>query len=116
LIVAAAMTLAAREGAGAQSFTPLQFSNASVSPVTAWLTLGADSKGKVEDARLLDVGTGQKVRVSGSGLQGSFTLQANQTVSWNAFNGTLVTGAVTFRTPPAVVPGFRLRSGQELAC
>ncbi len=104
LFVAVVMTLAARDGAGAQSFTSLQFSNATGSPVTAWLTLGADSMGKVEDARLVDVGTGQNVPVSGSGLQGSFTLQANQTVSWNSFNGALATGAVTFRAPPQSCP------------
>ncbi len=34
LIVAVVMTLAARDGAGAQSFTSLQFSNATGSPVS----------------------------------------------------------------------------------
>jgi hypothetical protein len=104
LIVAAVMTLAARDGATAQSFTSLQFSNATASPVTTWLTLGANSAGKVEDARLVDVGTGASVPVNGSGLMGSFTLGANQTVSWNSFNGGLVTGAVTFRSPPQSCP------------
>jgi hypothetical protein len=104
LIVALAMTLAARDNAGAQSFTSLRFSNATGSQVTAWLTLGANSAGKVEDAKLVDVSTGQSVPVSGSGLQGSFTLQANQTVSWNSFNGALVTGAVTFRAQPQSCP------------
>jgi hypothetical protein len=104
LIVAVVMTLAARDGAGAQSFTSPRFSNATGSPVTAWLTLGADSMGKVEDAKLLDISTGQNVPVSGSGLQASFTLQANQAVSWNSFNGALATGAVTFRAPPQSCP------------
>jgi hypothetical protein len=104
LIVAMAMTLATGGGAGAQSFTSLRFSNATGSPVTTWLTLGANSAGRVEDAKLVDVGTGHNVPVNGSGLQGSFTLQANQTVSWNSFNGALVTGAVTFRAPPQSCP------------
>jgi hypothetical protein len=104
LIVAMAMTLAARDGVRAQSFTSLQFSNATGSPVTTWLTLGANSAGTVENAKLVDVGTGQNVKVDGSGLQGSFTLQANQTVSWNSFNGGLATGAVTFRAPPQSCP------------
>jgi hypothetical protein len=98
------MTLAASDGAWAQSFTSLQFSNASDSPVTAWLTLGANSAGKVQDAKLVDVRTGQVVPVNGAGLQGSFTLQANQTVSWNALNGGVATGAVTFRAFPQSCP------------
>jgi hypothetical protein len=102
LIAAVAMMLAAG-GADAQSFTSLQFSNATGSAVTAWLTLGANSAGKVEDAKLVDE-AGHIVQVNGSGLQGSFTLQANQTVSWNSFNGGLVTGAVTFRALPQYCP------------
>jgi hypothetical protein len=49
---------------------------------------------------LVDVGTGEVVPVNGVGLQGSFTLRAQQTVSWNSFNGGAVAGAVTFRAPP----------------
>jgi hypothetical protein len=104
LIVAVAMTLATRDGAAAQSFTSLQFSNATGAAVTTWLTLGANSAGKVEDAKLVDVATRESVPISGSGLMGSFTLQANQTVSWNSFNGGLATGAVTFRSFPQSCP------------
>jgi hypothetical protein len=104
LIALAAMTLATRGGAAAQSFTTLRFSNATAGPVTAWLTLGANSAGRIEDARLVDAGTGRNVPLDGSGLQGSFTLQANQTVSWNSFNGGLATGAVTFRAFPQSCP------------
>jgi hypothetical protein len=77
--------------------------------VTAWLTLGADSPGGVEQVTLRDVATGQQVPVSGSRLQGSFTLQGKQTVSWDSsFNRpgrepvrhAHATGAVTFRAPP----------------
>ena len=103
-IVAVVMTLAAQPGARAQSFTSLQFSNATGSPVTAWLTLGGNSAGRVENVTLVDVSTGQQVPVSGSGLQGSFTLQGNQAVSWNSFNGGVAAGAVTFRAPPQSCP------------
>jgi len=104
LIVAVVMMLAAQDGARAQSHTSLWFSNATGSPMTTWLTLGANSAGRVENVMLLDVGTSQLVPVIGSGLQGSFTLQANQTVSWDSFNGRLATGAVTFRAFPQSCP------------
>jgi len=42
--------------------------------------------------------------VTGSGLQGSFKLNARQTVSWNAFNGRVATGNVSFRAPPQSCP------------
>jgi hypothetical protein len=100
LIVTGVMTLSAHEGARAQSFTSVQISNATASPVTAWLTLGAESAGKIQDVRLVDVGTDQVVPVNGVGLQGSFILQAGQAVSWNSFNGGVAAGAVTFRAPP----------------
>jgi len=100
LIVAGVMTLVAKDGARAQSFTSLWFSNATANPVTGWLTLGANSAGKVQNVRLVDVSTGQVVPVNGVGLQGSFTLRARQTVSWNSFNGGVAAGAVTFRAPP----------------
>src|SRR5215216_4776856 len=103
-IVAVVLTLPAQDGARAQAFTSLQFSNATGSPVTAWLTLGADSAGRIENVTLIDVSTNQPVPVSGSGLQGSFTLQANQTVSWNSFNGRRASGSVTFRAPPQSCP------------
>jgi hypothetical protein len=58
LIVAGVMTLVAKDGARAQSFTSLRFSNATANPMTAWLTLGANSAGKVQNVRLVDVSTG----------------------------------------------------------
>jgi hypothetical protein len=42
--------------------------------------------------------------VSGSGLQGSFTLQGNQAVSWNSFSGGAAAGAVTFLAFPQSCP------------
>ena len=43
--------------------------------------------------------------ISGSGLLGSFTLQANQTVSFNSFNGGVTAGgSITFRAPPQSCP------------
>ena len=99
-IVAVVMMLAVQDGTRAQSFTSLQFTNETGSPVTAWLTLGANSAGRVENVTLVDGSTGQHVPLSGSGLQGSFTLQGHQTVSWNSFNGGVAAGAVTFRAPP----------------
>jgi hypothetical protein len=104
-IVAVVMTLAAQDGARAQSFTSLQFTNATVSPVTAWLGLGPESAGRIENVTLVDIRTNQQVPLSGSGLLGSFTLQANQTVSWNSFNGGVAAGGtITFRAPPQSCP------------
>ena len=91
-IVAVVMTLVAQPGARAQSFTTLQFSNATGSPVTAWLGLGPESAGRIENVNLVDISTSQPVPISGSGLLGSFTLQANQTVSFNSFNGGVTAG------------------------
>lgn len=99
LIVASVVALVAKD-ARAQSFTSLRFSNVTASPVTAWLTLGANSAGKVQNVRLVDVGTGEGVPVNGVGLQGSFTLRARQTESWNSFSGGAAAAAVTFRAPP----------------
>src|SRR5262249_19431191 len=104
-IVGVVMTLAAHDGARAQSFTTVQFSNATGSPVTAWLGLGPESSGRVENANLIDINTMQPVPISGSGLLGSFTLQANQTVSFNSFNGGVTAGgSITFRAPPQSCP------------
>src|SRR5579884_1852692 len=103
-IVAVVMALAVQADSRAQSFTSLQFTNASGSPVTAWLTLGADSAGTVDTARLVDISTNQQVPISGSGLQGSFTLQPNQTVAWDSFSGRRASGSVTFRAPPQSCP------------
>ena len=103
-IVAGVLTLAAQPGARAQSHTSMQFTNDTGSPVTAWLTLGANSAGTVEHVTLVDGSTNQHVPVSGSGLQGSFTLQAHQTVSWNSFNGGVATGSITFRAFPQSCP------------
>jgi hypothetical protein len=104
-IVAVVLTLPAQDGARAQSFTSLQFSNATGSAVTAWLGLGPESAGRIENVTLLDVSTNQPVPITGSGLLGSFTLQANQTVSWNSFNGGVTAGgSVTFRAPPQSCP------------
>lgn len=63
LIVAGVMMLAARDGAQAQrppappatQPTSLQFSNATASSVTAFLTLGDNSAGRIPDVRLVDV-------------------------------------------------------------
>jgi hypothetical protein len=104
-LVVLVMTFSAQPGARAQSFTSLQFSNATGSPVTAWLGLGPESAGRIEDVRLVDVSTGAQVPISGSGLMGSFTLQANQAVSWDSFGGRVAAGgSITFRAPPQSCP------------
>jgi hypothetical protein len=112
LIVAGVMMLAAQDGAQAQrppappasQPTSLQFSNATASSVTAFLTLGDNSAGRIPDVRLVDVSNGQNVPVTNvdpvRSLQGSFTLQPRQTVSWNSFSGGVATGSVTFRAFP----------------
>lgn len=102
LIVAGVMMLAAQDGAQAQ--TSLQFSNTTASSVTAWLTLNDNSAGRIQDVRLVDVITRQIVPVKDADparhLQGSFTLQPQQTVSWNSFNGRVAAGNVAFRAAP----------------
>ena len=104
-IVVLVMMLPAQNGAQAQSYTSLHFSNATASPVTAWLGLGPESAGRIENVTLVDVSTNQQVPITGSGLMGSFTLQANQTVSWNSFNGGVAAGgSITFRAPPQSCP------------
>jgi hypothetical protein len=104
-IVAVVMTLAAQDGTRAQSFTSLQFTNETGSPVTAWLGLGPESAGRIQDVRLVDVSTGAQVPIAGSDLLGSFTLQANQTVSWDSFGGRAAAGgSITFRAPPQSCP------------
>src|SRR5262249_240770 len=82
-----------------------QFTNATGSAVTTWLTLGADSAGTIQNVTLVDPGNNnQSVPISGSGLQGSFTLAANQTVSWNSFNRRSASGSLTFGAPPQWCP------------
>src|SRR4051794_31382508 len=103
-MLAVVLMLAAHAGAQAQSYTTLEFANTSGSAVTAWLTLGANSAGTIQNVVLLDTSSGQQVPLTGSGLQGSFTLQANQKVSWNSFNGGVATGSVSFRAPPQSCP------------
>ena len=126
-IVLIVLALPAHDGARAQSFTTLQFANATDSPVDAWLGLGPESAGRIQDVRLVDIATNQQVPVSGDGLVGRFTLQAHQTVSWNSFNGGVAAGgSVTFRAPPqsCPVPGgpcgvtkgeFTVNNGHESA-
>jgi hypothetical protein len=102
-LLAACLTLVALGGARAEP-TSLHFTNATDSPVTAWLTLGADSAGRIGNVQLHDIATGSLVPVTGSGLQGSFTLNARQTVAWDSFNGGRASGNVSFRAPPQSCP------------
>lgn len=100
-IVAVVLTLAPQPVARAQSYTSLQFTNSTGNAVTAYLTLGADSAGRISDVRLMD-GSNQVTigNVTPDNLQGSFTLQPNQSVTWNSFNGGRASGSITFRAPP----------------
>ncbi len=102
-LLAVLMTLLAQTGAQAAP-TSLHFTNATDGPVTAWLTLGANSAGRIENVDLRDVSNGSRVPVAGSGLQGSFKLNGRQTVSWNAFDGRVAAGNVSFRAPPQSCP------------
>src|SRR5262245_4332702 len=89
-MVAVVMALAAQPGARAQNYTTVQFSNATGSPVDAWMGVQPASAGRIGQARLIDIVTQQQVPfsdVTPDGLLGKFTLQANQTVSFDSFSG-----------------------------
>jgi len=108
-IVAVVLTLAVHADGRAQTQrTSLHISNGSGAAVDTYLTLGADSAGRIGDVRLVDVSTNQPVQVEdvdpGQHLQGRFRLNAGQTVSWDSFGGQRATGAVTFRAFPQSCP------------
>jgi len=107
-MVAVVMALAAQPGARAQNYTTVQFSNATGSPVDAWMGVQPASAGRIGQARLIDIVTQQQVPfsdVTPDGLLGKFTLQANQTVSFDSFSGGATHGgAITFRAPPQSCP------------
>jgi hypothetical protein len=125
------MALAIQPGARAQSYTTVQFSNATGSSVDAWMGVQPASAGRIGQARLIDIVTQQQVPfsdVTPDGLLGKFTLQANQTVSFDSFSGGATHGgAITFRAPPQscpVIPGapcgvtkgeFTINTGNESA-
>lgn len=101
------------------SQTTLIAYNASSSPVTVYITLGADSNTyfvqDVSSINFVAKPASPPVTISGSGLVGTFTLAAGQQAAYTTPAGYAVSGRFTFGAPASLCPTGENPNGVNIA-